>query len=117
MRRPCARSSRTWSWRRGTATWTSAPSSRRRWSTSPGWSRHIRRTLHNRSQVTLHELCASEPLQQGLAELVAYLELADDEFETHVDEQSTDTVSWQGAGADGAPILRRARMPRVIFVR
>ena len=79
--------------------------------------RHIRRTLHNRSQVTLHELCASEPLQQGLAELVAYLELADDEFETHVDEQSTDTVSWQGAGADGAPILRRARMPRVIFVR
>ena len=79
--------------------------------------RHIRRTLQGRSQVTLHELCAAEPLQQGLAELVAYLEIADDEFETHVDEESTDTVSWQGAAADGTPILRRARMPRVIFVR
>ena len=79
--------------------------------------RHIRRTLQDRSQVTLHELCTAEPLQQGLAELVAYLELADDEFETHVDEASTDTVSWQSATADGAPILRQARMPRVIFVR
>ena len=79
--------------------------------------RQIRRALQDRSQVTLHELCTSEPLQQGLAELVAYLELADEEFETHVDEQSTDTVSWEGATADGASILRQARMPRVIFVR
>ena len=78
---------------------------------------HIRRALQDRSQVTLHELCESEPLQQGLAELVAYLELAGDEFETHVDEQSTDTVSWSAATQDGVPILRRARMPRVIFVR
>ena len=79
-------------------------------------ARHIRRSLQNRSQVTLRELCTSEPLQQGLAELIAYLELADEEFETHVDEDSTDTVSWQGATADGAPALRKARMPRVIFV-
>ena len=79
--------------------------------------RHVRRTLRSRSQVTLHELCAAEPLQQGLAELVAYLELAGEGFATHVDERSTDTVSWQGATADGAPILRKARMPRVIFVR
>ncbi len=80
-------------------------------------ARHIRRTLRDRSQVTLHELCESEPLQQGLAELVAYLELDDDAFKTHVDEQSTDTVSWRGTTADGAPTVRRARMPRVIFVR
>ena len=80
-------------------------------------ARHIRRTLRDRSQVTLHELCESEPLQQGLAELVAYLELDDEAFKTHVDEQSTDTVSWRGTTADGAPTVRRARMPRVIFVR
>ena len=79
--------------------------------------RHVRRALRERSRVTLHELCASQPLRQGLAELVAYLELAGEGFETHVDEQSTDTVSWQGATADGAPILRKARMPRMIFVR
>ena len=80
-------------------------------------ARHIRRTLRERSQVTLHELCESEPLQQGLAELVAYLELDDEAFKAHVDEQSTDTVSWRGTTADGAPTVRRARMPRVIFVR
>ena len=79
--------------------------------------RHIRRALQDRSQVTLRELCAAEPLLQGLAELVAYLELADEEFETHVDDQLTDTVSWEGATADGVSIVRQARMPRVIFVR
>ena len=79
--------------------------------------RHVRRTLRDRSQVTLHELCESEPLQQGLAELIAYLELDDETFRTQVDEQSTDTVSWRGTAADGAPAVRRARMPRVIFVR
>ena len=65
----------------------------------------------------MHELCESEPLQQGLAELIAYLELDDETFRTQVDEQSTDTVSWRGTTADGAPAVRRARMPRVIFVR
>ena len=79
--------------------------------------RHIQHTLQDRSQVTLHELCELEPLQQGLAELVAYLELSCDAFETVVDEHSVETVSWQGTTAGGAPVLRRARVPRVIFAR
>ena len=79
--------------------------------------RHIQRTLRDRSQVTLHELCELEPLQQGLAELVAYLELSCDAFETVVDEHSVETVSWQGTTAGGVPVLRRARVPRVIFAR
>ena len=79
--------------------------------------RHIQRSLQDRSQVTLHELCELEPLQQGLAELVAYLELSCDAFETVVDEHSVETVSWQGTTAGGVPVLRRARVPRVIFAR
>ena len=79
--------------------------------------RHIQRTLQDRSQVTLHELCELEPLRQGLAELVAYLELSCDAFETVVDEHSVETVSWQGTTAGGVPVLRRARVPRVIFAR
>ncbi len=43
-------------------------------------ARHIRHTLQARSQVTLRELCEMQPLQQGLAELVAYLQLAGDGF-------------------------------------
>ena len=79
--------------------------------------RHVQRTLRDRSQVTLRELCESEPLEQGLAELVAYLELASEKFRTVVDEQSEETVTWRGETAGGAPVLRRARIPRVIFVR
>ena len=57
------------------------------------------------------------PLEQGLAELVAYLQLAGEGFEATVDETVVESVSWRSAGADDAPVLRRARVPRVIFVR
>ena len=78
---------------------------------------NIRRALQDRSQITLRELCEREPLEQGLAELVAYLQLADETFEAAVDESVAEPVSWEGASADGAPVLRQATVPRVIFVR
>jgi flagellar motility protein MotE (MotC chaperone) len=80
-------------------------------------SHHIRHALQTRRQITLRELCESRPLQQGLAELVAYLQLASDAFNAVVDEEMTEVVSWQVTGADGAESRRRARLPRVIFVR
>lgn len=78
---------------------------------------NIRRALQDRPQITLRELCEREPLEQGLAELVAYLQLADETFESAVDESVTEPVFWEGASADGAPVLRQAAVPRVIFVR
>jgi flagellar motility protein MotE (MotC chaperone) len=78
---------------------------------------HIRHALQDRSQVTLHELIEARPLQQGLAELVAYLQLGSDAFKTVVDEHTYEIIGWQTAGRDEAPKARRARMPRVIFVR
>ena len=78
---------------------------------------NIRRALRDRPQITLRELCEREPLEQGLAELVAYLQLADESFESTVDESVAELVFWEGASADGAPVLRRAAVPRVIFVR
>lgn len=80
-------------------------------------SEHIRRTLQNRSQVTLQELIEIQPLQQGLAELVAYLQLADDTFNAVVDEATTEVVVWSGRGRDGREHPRQAHLPRVIFVR
>jgi hypothetical protein len=76
-------------------------------------SRHIRHALQTRSQITLRELVDTQPLQQGLAELVAYLHLAGEAFKSLVDETITDTVTWQSS--DGR--MKRARLPRVIFVR
>jgi len=76
-------------------------------------SRYIRQSLQSRAQISLAELLAARPLRQGLAELVAYLQLAGDQPQTVVDEETVDSITWQAA--DG--MARRARMPRVIFVR
>ncbi len=84
--------------------------------------RHIRQALQSRTQVTLRELAELQPLEHGLAELVAYLQLAEDSFEAVVDESVTETIRWQGAvdeGEDGqdGDVTRQASLPRVIFVR
>ena len=80
-------------------------------------TRHIRHTLQDRAQVTLSELVAMQPLQQGLAELVAYLQLGDEMFSTVVDEGTMEPICWQAVAADGEPLTRSARLSRVIFLR
>jgi hypothetical protein len=79
--------------------------------------RHVRHALQDRAQVTLKELTQMQPLRHGLAELVAYLQLADQTFAAVVDEAITDAVFWQVTGPDGVVGSRKARLPRVIFVR
>lgn len=79
-------------------------------------ARHIRQALQARSQITLRELIESQPLQQGLAELVAYLQLASASFKATVDEDVADVVFWDARASDGATVRKQARLPRVIFV-
>ncbi len=76
-------------------------------------SGHIRQALQARSQINLCELVKVYPLRHGLAELVTYLHLASDLLHTVVDDNTLDTVEWQTF--EGA--TRRARLPRIIFVR
>ena len=78
-------------------------------------SRHIRRALKDRSQISLRDLCALYPLRHGLAELVVYLQIAGDDPHTVVDEGATETISWDIAGAENEK--RKAHVPRIIFVR
>ncbi|MFZ2959523.1 MAG: DUF3375 domain-containing protein [Candidatus Ozemobacteraceae bacterium] len=80
-------------------------------------SRHIRHALQERSQITLGELIEIRPLQQGLAELVAYLQLGSETFKTVVDEGTSEIITWQGFGPNGADTAKRASLPRVIFMR
>jgi hypothetical protein len=80
-------------------------------------ARHVRHALQDHSQVTLSELCEIQPLEHGLSELVAYLQLAGDGFRAVVDEGVEDLIIWRGTGADGEEHIRQARLPRVIFVR
>lgn len=80
-------------------------------------TRHIRHALQDRAQITLSELVTSQPLQQGLAELVAYLQLGSETFSTVVDEDTPEPIRWQTVATDGQAITRSARLPRMIFMR
>jgi flagellar motility protein MotE (MotC chaperone) len=80
-------------------------------------TRHLRHALQDRAQITLSELVASQPLLQGLAELVAYLQLGSGAFSTVVDEDTPEPIRWQTVATDGQAITRSARLPRVIFMR
>jgi hypothetical protein len=80
---------------------------------------HIRRCLQDRPHVTLAELVESRPLEHGLAELVAYLQMSasGESFRAAVDESVSDMIEWQVNDANGTAIIKRATMPRVIFTR
>ena len=75
--------------------------------------RNIRLELQIRSQVTLGEVVARHPLRNGLAELVAYLQLADEKFKTTVDENAEEEVQWESETG----VTRRATLQRIIILR
>ena len=76
-------------------------------------AQHVRQSLQQRSQVTLAELLDTRPLQQGLAELVAYLSLATEPGRALIDDTVEDRVVWLARGGQH----RSATLPRVIFSR
>jgi hypothetical protein len=78
---------------------------------------HVRQSLQTQPQVTLAALLQTRPLQQGLGELVAYLQLASESPGSVVDEATEDVVAWVVRDEAGLEMTRRARLPRVIFVR
>jgi hypothetical protein len=78
---------------------------------------HIERSLQDKSQISLRELTELQPLEQGLAELVAYLQLAGDRFKSVVDEENSELIIWKRSNSDGIEQSKQARLPRVIFIR
>ncbi len=72
----------------------------------------LRQALQTRTRITLEELLALHPLEQGAAELVAWLSIAEGEGRGVIDETQTFTVDWIDAGGR----RRVARVPAVIFV-
>lgn len=85
----------------------------------------VQRALRRQPQITLRELLDAEPLNQGLAELVAYLELAHageggdglEGLRALVDEGVEEPICWLARNAVGEAVTREARLPRVIFTR
>ncbi|MBD3243788.1 MAG: DUF3375 family protein, partial [Chitinivibrionales bacterium] len=73
----------------------------------------LRQALQNRAQISLGELLCEHPLCHGLAELIAYFQLAGEWPHAVVDEETKETAVWRTTEG----VERRARLPRVIFVR
>jgi Protein of unknown function (DUF3375) len=74
---------------------------------------NVRAALRRRPRIGLADLIIEEPLAHGLAELVTYLSLRDDAFDTDYDETAADQVSW----ADPEGRSRTVTFPRVTFTR
>ena len=80
-------------------------------------AQHVRRSLQQRTQVTLTELLASLPLQQVLAELVAYLSLAAEPGKAVMDDSVHEQRPWLAAGCKHHEIHEYATLPRVLFTK
>ncbi|HCU25603.1 MAG TPA: DUF3375 domain-containing protein [Deltaproteobacteria bacterium] len=89
-------------------------------------AQHIRRSLQEQAQISLSELCKARPLRQGLAELVAYLELAGDgsdgerTFLAVTEETREESIRWDGPdGAEvaGSRCVSTARLSRLVYLR
>ena len=77
-------------------------------------AQHIRQSLQTRAHISLGELLQLRPLQHGLGELVAYLQLASSgAVQTALDESVQESIPW--VSADGTP--RSATVARILFVR
>ncbi|CAN5660225.1 DUF3375 domain-containing protein [soil metagenome] len=71
----------------------------------------IRKSLQERSQISLSDLISEHPLEHGLAELVVYLQLATEEFESVIDDDLRDMTNW----LTDEGTAKMAMIPRVIF--
>lgn len=75
--------------------------------------RNIRQELQGRSQISLAEVVIHHPLRHGLAELVAYMQLAGQWPKKTVDDEVQEQVRWQLESG----VVRQATLPRVILLK
>ena len=74
----------------------------------------IRKALQNKPQITLQEICQLHPLEKGLSELVAYMNLAcQDNANALVDNQKEVDIHWLNESGDGKSV----KIPSIIFTR
>lgn len=73
----------------------------------------VQRALAGRAQVSLADVVHEFPLEQGLAELVAYLALPMDSFTVVFDDRREEGITW----TDSDGLQRSARTPVVTFTR
>jgi hypothetical protein len=76
-------------------------------------SDNVRRALQKRNEVTLRAVIEAHPVEQGLAEVVAYLQLAAQDRHAFFDEDHPEPVAWRDATGQ----WKSAALSRVVFAR
>jgi hypothetical protein len=76
-------------------------------------SKNIRRALQNSGQISLAEVLKEHPLEEGLAELVAYLSIGENSRTALVDDKEKEEILW----TDREGVVRKAMFPRIVFNR
>jgi hypothetical protein len=73
--------------------------------------RNIDEALTEETQVSLGLLLKKRPLQMGLSELITYLQMAEEDPFSLIDDQGQDSVSW----IDETGLRKEATFPKTIF--
>ena len=74
----------------------------------------ISKALQNKQQITLLDLCEQHPLEKGLSELIAYMNIAcQDNSHALIDSNKEVEIAW--VNEDG--LKKSVKMPGVIFTR
>ena len=75
-------------------------------------SQHVRQCLESQTTVSLTEVLDRFPLQQGVAELVAYVKLASETNHTLIDDERKDTIRLELESG-----IKMIQLPRILFTR
>lgn len=73
----------------------------------------IRQSLQTRPQISLSDLVERYPIEQGLAEIIAYFSIAADENTSVIDDTHRQILAW----IDDDGLSRQATLPVVFFCR
>lgn len=73
----------------------------------------VRQALQTRHQISLADLVREYPIEQGLAELIAYLSVASDDDAAVIDDSRKQLLQW----VDEHGTQRQATLPLIIFSR
>ncbi|MCC8936029.1 DUF3375 domain-containing protein [Bradyrhizobium sp. Arg68] len=76
-------------------------------------AQRIRQSLQTSAQISLTDLIDRHPIEQGLAEIVAYFSIAAEDHASVIDDSRHQTIAW----IDESGMTRRATFPAVIFCR
>ena len=74
---------------------------------------NIRKTLQSQPQISLQKLCEIHPLEQGLSEILSYMNIASQNPKAVIDSEQQQVIRWSPKNGQ----TKQATLPLVVFTR